>query len=185
MLLIALILAIFGVSVTSVNITGPLYQIKTELQPSSANKTSYNNLWLYPFHTGAGLSDATFRETQGGASKAFFSPTNVTGRDNLLFDFGSTFTFGLKMIPNQKFYSAWQPVEMNAGVHGSNPDVSGFFVNETGLQWKSPGFGGWIVCDWWHGFPQLFFRINNPGYHYPAPASCAEVYLCPLPAQVD
>lgn len=35
-----------------------------------------------------------------------------------------------------------------------------------------------IVCDWWHGYPQLFFRIKY--YTTPAPASCADVYLKPV-----
>ncbi|KAF2217248.1 hypothetical protein CERZMDRAFT_93298 [Cercospora zeae-maydis SCOH1-5] len=177
MLLIALVLAIFGLTVTSITVTGPLYQIKTELQPSSANKTDYNNLWLSTYHTGAGLNDVVFQSTQNNSAKAYFSPTNVTDRDNLLFDLGTTFTWGLVMVPNEQFYTAWQPVELNAGVHGSETTVSGFFMNDTGLQWNSSSFGGWIVCDWWHGVTQLFFRTNYPTSAYPAPASCADVQL--------
>jgi hypothetical protein len=105
---------------------------------------------------------------------------------------------------NTKSYSAWQPVEVNAGVGGTQLAISGFFFNATGLQWTSnleaPGtpndeFGGWMgesvsstvtdklltkctVCDWWHGVPQLFFRISY--YSTPAPASCADIYLKPV-----
>lgn len=37
-----------------------------------------------------------------------------------------------------------------------------------------------LVCDWWHGaeYPQLFFRINFYS-DYPAPCSCADVWLSP------
>lgn len=104
-----------------------------------------------------------------------------------------------------QFYSAWQPVRVNAGVGGDGYAESGFFMNETGLQWTAnvaaPGspndqFGGWLgkcsepaltemaetdwnaVCDWWHGVPQLFYRISY--YTTPAPASCADVYLKPV-----
>ena len=88
------------------------------------------------------------------------------------------------MEANDVFYSAWQPVRVNAG----EPEAGwGFYINDKGLQSTSslvepPGFsgnsfGGWLVCDWWHGSPQLFFRINY--YDDPAPCSCAEVWLCP------
>jgi hypothetical protein len=36
------------------------------------------------------------------------------------------------------------------------------------------------VCDWWHGVPQLFFRIKYYSKTaYPAPRSCADVDLVP------
>jgi hypothetical protein len=91
------------------------------------------------------------------------------------------------MAEYTQFYSSWQPVRVDAGVGGSDYEVSGFFINETGLQWTSnptaPGtandaFGGWLVCDWWHGVPQLFFRLGY--YSTPAPSSCADVYLKPV-----
>lgn len=106
-------------------------------------------------------------------------------------------------------YSGWQPVRIDAGAGGSTRgDGDGFFINSTGLQWNSsPGgdpalnaFGGWIVCDWWHGkpgiqsflcrrasanlivcarpgVPQLFFRLAY--YDLPLPSSCADIYLRP------
>lgn len=116
--------------------------------------------------------------------------------------------------PTDQFYTAWQPVRINAGFGSSMPKgSSGFWINGTGLQWTSEldhkpsslgnAFGGWfgesssfslslapsmvlgwrtnadeiLVCDWWHGVPQLFFRIN--GYYDKAPCSCADVDLCP------
>lgn len=39
--------------------------------------------------------------------------------------------------------------------------TSELFINETGLQWiAEESFGGWLACDWWHGSPQLFWRVN-------------------------
>ena len=99
------------------------------------------------YHTGAGLNDVVFSAGSPGTVgvvKGFFNATNVTGSDNLLFDLGNDFAWGLKMIPNAQFYTAWQPVELDAGVSGSGMDVSGFFVNSTGLQWNSTSFGGWL-----------------------------------------
>jgi hypothetical protein len=84
-------------------------------------------------------------------------------------------------------YSGWQPVRIDAGYGGTSPRGmgEGFFTNSTGLQWSSnagvnpavDSGGGWIICDWWHGVPQLFFRLAF--YDLPLPASCAEIYLRP------
>lgn len=61
------------------------------------------------------------------------------------------------MAEYTQFYSSWQPVRVNAGVGGPSPFVSGFFINETGLQWtgnpSAPGsqtdaFGGWLGEFW-------------------------------------
>lgn len=142
------------------------------------------------YHVGAGQSDVVFSDEPplGNASLAFTNVTaNGTTYSNQLFDLGNDFPWGLVMVPIEQFYSAWQPVELNAGATGSRYDVTGFFINETGLQWTSSPeqvgtendqFGGWLICDWWHGAPQLFFRIS---YYsgYEAPASCADVYLMP------
>lgn len=101
-------------------------------------------------------------------------------------------------------YSGWQPVRIDAGAGESSRGINGgFFINSTGLQWDSSpdsdiapnAFGGWIVCDWWHGkpepyvcgngsstkvvtgVPQLFFRLSS--YDSPLPSSCADIYLQP------
>ena len=83
----------------------------------------------------------------------------------------------MQMDPQEVFYAAWQPVEINAGDPPS-PPLGGFWINGTGLQWSElpftllslrshdrlitfpasdtnagPGFsgnffGGWLLCDW-------------------------------------
>lgn len=35
-----------------------------------------------------------------------------------------------------------------------------------------------VVCDWWHGVPQLFAKWGY--YHYDNPSSCADVQLRPV-----
>jgi hypothetical protein len=69
-----------------------------------------------------------------------------------LFDVGNTFPFRLQ-LDTVTAYAAWQPVRVNAGGGYFNPQVTGFFINETGLQWtaspEQPGsdldyFGGWL-----------------------------------------
>lgn len=92
----------------------------------------------------------------------------------------------------------WNFVAIDGG-YGS----AGFFFNETGLQYsEEAGFTGWlgkhhlfppllsllgrvdllngerVVCDWWHGLPQLFWT-----YFYPPsvfPSTCAQVDLLPV-----
>ncbi|EME78756.1 uncharacterized protein MYCFIDRAFT_89396 [Pseudocercospora fijiensis CIRAD86] len=186
------LLALAGLATAALNTTRE-YQLKTCLKSGQSGKSRYDNLWLSSYHTGAGLNDVVFDETRAAASKGFLNATNVTSGDrtyyNQLFDLGTTFAWGLVIVESESFYAAWQPVEMNAGVQGSDTVVSGFFINSTGLQWtsdpKSPGsssdaFGGWLVCDWWHGVPQLFFRFKYyPTSAYPAPASCADIDLLP------
>lgn len=55
--------------------------------------------------------------------------------------------------------------------------TSGLFYNESGLQWEqAESFGGWLVCDWWHGLPQLFWKVNYKRYDYSV-GTCAEVQL--------
>jgi hypothetical protein len=60
------------------------------------------------------------------------------------------------MATNVNLYAAWQPVRINAGGGSTTSDYgieTGFFINETGLQWSSvPSdvssaedvFGGWL-----------------------------------------
>ncbi|KAJ9620122.1 hypothetical protein H2203_007886 [Taxawa tesnikishii (nom. ined.)] len=77
-------------------------------------------------------------------------------------------------VSDVNFYAAWEPVRINAGLGDGQ-----FFINETGLQWGSEtAFGGWLVCDWWHGVPQLFAKWGY--YHYDNPSSCADVQLRPV-----
>jgi hypothetical protein len=80
---------------------------------------------------------------------------------NQEFDQGNGFPFQLVINPANA-YAAWQSVGLNAGGGYSGLYVSGFFINETGLQWTStpeqPGsandiFGGWLG-EWFLFFPK-------------------------------
>ncbi|KAJ9205755.1 hypothetical protein DTO166G4_4630 [Paecilomyces variotii] len=63
--------------------------------------------------------------------------------------------------------------EVNAGY-----GTSGFSINSSGLEWNAEdGFGGWLVCDWWHNAPQIFYLVE---YYQPElPLSCNKVQLKP------
>ncbi|KAL4804009.1 hypothetical protein BDV18DRAFT_143663 [Aspergillus unguis] len=137
---------------------------KFYLKTSEAENPDHNDLYVYGYHTGAGLNDAVLTKDVGTASAGYLNGTSVQ------FDLGTTFPWGLSPqgVTN---YAAWQFVNINAG-YGQE----GFSVNSTGLQWsKEMGFGGWLVCDWYHNAPQLFYiyRYYTPEY----PASCSEVKL--------
>lgn len=74
------------------------------------------------------------------------------------------------MAPNTGQYAAWEPVRIDVGSGGNTTVASGFFINGTGLQWTSSAgqngtegdeFGGWLVCDWWHGGKRLHRPRNE------------------------
>ncbi|EGP84648.1 unnamed protein product [Zymoseptoria tritici ST99CH_3D1] len=148
------------------------YVLKTEPLPGSANLL-HSGLYLYASHTGAGLYDPVFdvNKTVGSVGQL--------DNGHQAFDVGTN-TAELSMMYAP--YAAWAGVAMNLG-----DGDSGYYLNENGLQWtsspESPGgstdsFKGWLVCDWYHGAPQLFWRIS--GYeHTTIPSSCAPVLLKP------
>lgn len=63
------------------------YYLKTALKPHQRNKAAYDNLYLVSYHTGAGLSDATFDKNVSIASKGFL---NNTAQE---FDLGTEFPY--------------------------------------------------------------------------------------------
>ncbi|KKK18533.1 hypothetical protein P175DRAFT_0502430 [Aspergillus ochraceoroseus IBT 24754] len=138
------------------------------LKTAGSDNPEHNNLYVFGFHTGAGFNDAVLTPSVDTASKAFLNGTQVQ------FQYGTTFPWGLQPVGNTN-YAAWEPVEINVG-YGQ----SGFFFNSTGLQWSEQfGFGGWLVCDWYHNAPQLFYVYRYEVAHYPA--SCSEVNVLPEP----
>lgn len=134
------------------------------LKTAGASNSAHNGLYVYGYHTGAGLNDAVLSPDVGTASPAFLNGTNVQ------FDLDTPFPWGLYMLP-QNNYGAWEPVQINTG-YGSND----FSIGNDGLQWSEPqGFGGWLVCDWYHNAPQLFYLYK---YLQPTiPSSCSKVQV--------
>jgi hypothetical protein len=136
-----------------------LFHLKT----TDATQEEHNNLYLYGYHTSAGMNDAVLTEDVKTASPAFMNGTSVQ------FSLDTPFPWGLIMISND--YGAWDEVMINAG-YGEND----FSVNATGLQWSEAiGFGGWLACDWNHNSPQLFYM--NRFRKHDLPEECSEVNL--------
>ncbi|KAL2832471.1 hypothetical protein BDW59DRAFT_139306 [Aspergillus cavernicola] len=134
------------------------------LKTSGAENPDHNDLYVYGYHTGAGLNDAVLTPDPETASTAFLNGTSVQ------FAYNNPFPWGLLPVGVTN-YAAWQFVQINAG-----DGAEGFFVDSTGLQWSEQnGFGGWLVCDWYHNAPQLFYIYRYYTAKYPV--SCSEVKL--------
>ncbi|OJZ84264.1 hypothetical protein ASPFODRAFT_48267 [Aspergillus luchuensis CBS 106.47] len=136
------------------------------LKTSGATNGDHNNLYVYAYHTGAGFNDAVLTSDVGTASPAFLNGTHTQ------FDLGTSFPWGFKMGV-QNNYAAWESVQINVG-YGDDD----FSIGSTGLEWSAQdGFGGWLVCDWYHNAPQLFYiyRYEEPTI----PESCSTVDLTP------
>lgn len=136
------------------------FYLRTELKTNETGKDAYDGLYIEAYHTGAGLNDAVLVANESYAIKGFANATNITNPSGGVynyqeFDLGDGFAYGLS-VPIGATYNAWVPVEINGG-YGH----AGFFFNASGLQGGlATEFGGWLVCDWAHGVPQLFQRLR-------------------------
>lgn len=126
------------------------YNLKTCLKPGQPDKSRFDNLWLYAYHTGAGLNDAVLDPNRTEyAIKGFLNASLGSGSgDQQIFDLGNPFPYALDMVAYANEYSSWEPVRINAG---DGATVGGnFFINSTGLQWQSEvnstynAFAGWL-----------------------------------------
>lgn len=71
------------------------YRLKSELKPGQRSKRLFENLYLYSYHTGAGLGDATFARNGSVGITGFLNATNTSTADapsNIQeFDLGTEF----------------------------------------------------------------------------------------------
>lgn len=71
------------------------YRLKSELKPGQRNKRLFENMYLYSYHTGAGLGDATFSRNGSAGITGFLNATNTSTADapNYMqeFDLGTGF----------------------------------------------------------------------------------------------
>ncbi|KAJ5348569.1 uncharacterized protein N7506_001822 [Penicillium brevicompactum] len=89
---------------------------------------------------------------------------------NARFDFNTKFPWGFVATGDTK-YTYWIPILINAG-QGSD----GFSVKGNKFVWsEANGFGGWLVCDWYHNVPQLFYL--NSYHNATIPTSCSKIQL--------
>lgn len=131
------------------------------------------------------MNDAVLLKGKASGINGFFNTTeykrpNGKAYHYLEFDLGSEFPYAAQ-VSYANYYAQWVPMEIDAG---NKQTIGAYFFNKTGLQFTtSPetsntnGFGGWLVCNWWRGVPQLFMR--QAGYNKTLTSNCADVHLLP------
>ncbi|KIX09781.1 uncharacterized protein Z518_00862 [Rhinocladiella mackenziei CBS 650.93] len=147
------------------------YNLRTKLVNGDhidcgSNKT---DLWVYSYHTGAGLGDAGLSSNKSVAWEGYLNGTQqyFTYEGNELGPWPMYIGYGA--------YQQWNPATIS--ISGIRQPYQGFFFNSTGLQYNN-SLHGWLACDWWHGVPQLF---NLDGGTYgPIPKTCSKVQLLPV-----
>ncbi|KAF2491571.1 hypothetical protein BU16DRAFT_621116 [Lophium mytilinum] len=181
---------------------GPVsFKLRTALRPTSPSNPSpphhLANLYLTTFHTGAGTSDPVFAASSsttfylnntssgggygGGTAETVLQVANPAG-----YIWGFQFTFwpytgwgDVTLDVSKEAAGGWVVAVVEMG--GGSEMEAGRVREEVVVRYEGSGTGvggGWLVCDWWHAVPQLFFRdpYRDPKF-YPAPKSCAEVEL--------
>jgi len=141
------------------------FYLKSCLTNGSTDATK-EGLYLAGYHTGAGLSDATFLDDTADAAKGFLNETYLE------FDFGQDgeYPWGFSFFGDTN-YAAWDPVEINTGF-----GTGGFAIQDGKLVWDDAEFAGWLSCDWFHGVPQLFYQVTYYVGTY-VPPSCSNIDL--------
>ena len=128
-----------------------------------------DTILVQTYHTGAGLNDAVLTPTETSGVKGWLNDTE----GNWIFELnGASFPSGFEFGYDQ-YYTRWLSMKINAG-YGE----PGFFLNGSGLVTNYPTWTGWLVCDWWHVVPQLFWSYYFTGFELPR--SCARVELHPV-----
>ncbi|CAK7210127.1 hypothetical protein SCUCBS95973_000686 [Sporothrix curviconia] len=176
-------------SVTSYS-NGP-FVLRTRV--NNGGDAKFDNLYVFAYHTGAGLNDAMLRtEPQSAVSATAFTGGAGSGSTlgaqffAVLFQIGGS-PYELMPATGYTSYSGVLPVRIN--VNGAPPSTdNAFYFEGNKLRWTSSadssppgGFYGWLACQSTHpaiGTPsikgtQLFYR-TVPGT---APAGCADVDL--------
>ncbi|KAJ5760012.1 hypothetical protein N7520_007168 [Penicillium odoratum] len=138
-----------------------------KLKTTGSANPDFNDLYLYSYHTGAGLSDGVLDSNASVGTKFSLNGTTTYA------DLGTTFSWGLSVAGDTN-YAAWEPVTINAGT-----SESGFTISNGNFVWSTDlGFAGWLVCSWYHNAPQLFGLVS---YYDPViPSSCSKVTLTPV-----
>ncbi|KAJ6107773.1 hypothetical protein N7523_009096 [Penicillium sp. IBT 18751x] len=137
------------------------------LKTTGSKTADHNDLFLTTYHTGAGLNDAVLESSADAAAAFYLNGTTA------LADLGTSYPWGFE-IGGDTNYADWEAVEINAG-----GGADGFSITDNKFVWsEAEGFGGWLVCQWYHNAPQLFWLDKY--YTATIPCSCSEVELEPI-----
>jgi len=147
--------------------TSQEFHLITRLLKPRYKRYRFDDTYIYSYHTGAGFSDACAGPLlTNGNGIAFL---NTSG--HVIFDLGDNVPNGLT-LEYVNTYTQWGDVTIDGGL-----GTAGFFFNGSGLVSNTYPWTGWIVCDWSHGVPQLFYRQENSTN---LPRSCGNVELHPV-----
>lgn len=156
----------------------PRYRLKTEVIEGDATK---DGLYVATYHIGAALNDAVLVSEENRGTKGYLnltSPSSSTesavAEGNWIFELnGFPYPSGFEFQYDQ-YYTRWLSIQINVG-----PGDPGFYLNTSTLTphlvTSHPAWTGWIVCDWWHTVPQLFWQYYFTDFE--VPGSCARVRL--------
>ncbi|OCT52583.1 hypothetical protein CLCR_10785 [Cladophialophora carrionii] len=155
-----------------------LYYLRTKVVNGAHKDTGSNktNLYVYSYHTGAGLGDAALSSNKSTAWQGYLNGTQqlMTYPNNAI----GPWPLAVQNGP----YQEWNQVTIS--ISALPTYNAGFFFNSSGLQYNG-STGGWLACDWWHGVPQLF-QVNgylDNGFGVTGlqtPSSCSRVQLQPV-----
>ncbi|CAK7270302.1 hypothetical protein SEPCBS119000_004019 [Sporothrix epigloea] len=165
-------------------------------QVKNGGDSRFDSLYVFAYHTGAGLNDAMLRaESQKATPATAFVGSGGSGGSGgglgsqyfaVLMQIGGS-PYELMPVRGYTPYDGLQPVRIN--VSGAPPCVeNAFYLDRDKLRWTSSadssppgGFDSWLACDSDHtdvGNPtskgiQLFYRVDGGV----APTGCADVDL--------
>ncbi|KAF1817043.1 hypothetical protein P152DRAFT_6602 [Eremomyces bilateralis CBS 781.70] len=143
---------------------------------ANENNTEFSDHTIWAYHNGAGIH-AAVATTLGDRTNAM-AWFNESGR-HAQFDFGAplnathNFPFGM-YLKQQDIYGEWGTVQIDPGL-GS--DWANFTYDEAtiGLSVEDEYFGGWLICHWYLGVPQLFWIRGD--LNATPPTTCGRVNL--------
>ncbi|CAK7242803.1 MAG: hypothetical protein STHCBS139747_004305 [Sporothrix thermara] len=177
-------------SASSIDNNSP-FVLRTQVK--NGGDAKFDDLYVFAYHTGAGLNDAMLRpEAHAAVPASAYTGGAGSGSSLGARFFAVQFHIGgspYQLMPSTGVtpYPGLQPVRIN--VNGAPPEAdNAFYFDGNKLMWTSSaessppgGFAGWLACQSDHpavGAPtvkgtQLFYR-TTPG---PTPAGCADVDL--------
>jgi hypothetical protein len=154
------------------------FKLQAKVKASSAKDvgSNKNDLYLYSYHTGAGLGAATFNNDASTAPVASLNETSV--------GYQVAFTIGedLPQWPLAVGYGPYQTFETATISVADEIDQFGFYFTNDGLMWNYTEFAGWAACDWWYkGSPSLVALVQDAD-KAGLPATCSEINLVAVAA---
>ncbi|RDI84261.1 hypothetical protein Vi05172_g5599 [Venturia inaequalis] len=144
------------------------YYFRSSVLSNQGNKTKYNDLYMVAYHTGAGLSAATFQPAPLNSHRGWFNGTQLRWFEPTP---ANSVTFGVAWGSGTS-YDLWYPTEINGGYGTGDFKLD----DNNNLITTDKYVGGWIVCDWSHGVPQLFNLVSYAA-NVTIPDTCARVNL--------